>query len=214
MKTIIYARVSTDQQTLDPQLLELRAYAALKTLPAIEEVTDVISGSKASREGLDRLMAMVAAGQVKTVLVTKIDRLGRSITAVLKLIEEFDRMGVAVIAPSQGIDTSKDNPCGKLVLHVLAACAEFERSLIRERTKAGLVVAVANGKKLGRPSKLLPPIDQRAPILAQWRASGGKNYRKLGEMLGGVSAATAWRLAGKAGKTAAPAAVATMEVDL
>lgn len=216
MKIAIYTRVSTSDQSVEAQMMELKAFTKAKGWEVAQEFTDVMSGAKKDRPGLDALMAQVRACAIDTILCVKLDRMARSLRNFAEMVEEFDRLGVALICTSQGIDTSKNNACGRLQMQVLAAVAQFERSLIRERTCAGLAVAVANGKKLGRPSKLLPQVAARGAILAQWRAEGGKNYRKLGQMLGGVSAATAWRLAWRCGKTVAPAAAAVtmMEVDV
>lgn len=206
MKAATYLRVSTEAkkqadgtlkgQTVEPQRLELANFAGARNIPIVAEFSDVISGKKFNRDGLDAMLEAAKRGEFDTILIVKLDRLGRSISGVLNLIEEMDKAGVAVIATSQGIDTSKSNPSGRLILHVLAACAEFERSLICERTRAGLAVAKANGKQLGRPSPKLPPQPERERIVAAWRAeTGGFNIRDLAARLGGVSTATAWRIA-------------------
>lgn len=193
-RVAIYCRVSTQDQSCEPQLLELRAVAKQRGLIVSHEICDVISGSKSSREGLDRLMAMIRAGKVDTVLVVKIDRLARSLGHFAQLIGEFNARRVALIVPGQNIDTSESNPASRFMITVLAAVAELERDLIRERTKAGLAVARASGKRLGRPSPRMEGVDRRA-VVAAWRtATGGVDYASLGKMLGGVSPATAWRV--------------------
>ncbi len=194
MKLALYARISTPDQSLEPQLLELRAAAALRRPESIIEITDTISGSKASREGLDRLMAMVESKQVDAIMVVKLDRLARSLTNFVRLTATLEEKGVALIIPGQGIDTSDANPCATMLRGMLAVVAQFERSLIQERTKAGLAVARSKGKVLGRPSLLMPPRAKRRPIVAAWRArTGGDNYDDLAAALGGVSRASAWR---------------------
>lgn len=194
----VYARVSTETQNLEPQLIELRAAAAQRGLSVLHEITDVISGSKASRTGLDRLMAMVEAREVDVIMVVKLDRLARSLANFVRLTATLDEHGVALIIPGQGIDTSDLNPCGTMLRGVLAVIAQFERSLIQERTKAGLAVARANGKTLGRVSALMPAKAERGRIVAAWRArTGGGNYDELADALGGVSRASAWREASK-----------------
>ena len=213
IKLAIYARVSTENQSLEPQLLELRNAAKMRGLTVLHEITDVISGSKASRDGLDRLMAMVEAREV--------DMLARSLANFVRLTETLDRCGVALIIPGQGIDTSDANPCGAMIRGVLAVIAQFERSLIQERTRAGLVVARANGKTLGRVSPLMPAKAERGRIVAAWHSkTGGGNYDELAEALGGVSRSSAWREAKKWPVTnlAAPAnstitAVTAVELD-
>lgn len=194
----LYCRVSTETQSLQPQLLELRAAAAQRGIPVAHEITDVISGSKASREGLDRLLAMVEAREVDVIMVVKLDRLARSLANFVRLTATLDRCGVALIIPGQGIDTSDANPCAEMLKGMLAVIAQFERSLIQERTRAGLAVARANGKVLGRVSPLMPPPAERAAVVAEWRKkTGGRDYDTLSQMLGGVSRSSAWREAKK-----------------
>lgn len=218
MKTIrlaIYARVSTENQSLEPQLLELRSAAAQRGWTVAHEITDIISGSKASRDGLDRLMAMVEAKAIDAIMVVKLDRLARSLANFVRLTETLDRCGVALIIPGQGIDTSDTNPCGAMIRGVLAVIAQFERSLIQERTKAGLAVARANGKTLGRVSPLMPAKAERGRIVAAWHSrTGGGNYDELAEALGGVSRSSAWREAAKWPKPTTPAPTAlAVELD-
>lgn len=197
IRLAIYARVSTPGQTVEPQLLELHGHAKNRGWPVAHEFTDIISGAKVSREGLDRLMVLVRDRAVDAVMVVKIDRLARSLSHFARLCDELKSAGVALIILGQGIDTSRDNPCGEMQLGILAVIAQFERSLIRERTRAGLAVARAKGKVLGHTSTLMPALDERAAIVAAWRAAGGNNYRALGMRLGGVSGSTAWRVARK-----------------
>lgn len=194
MKAVTYLRVSTGEQTLEPQRLELRQFAALRGLELGEEFVDVMSGAKRDRTGLDALMAAVRAGSVKTILCVKLDRVARSLSHLAALVDEFDRRKVALICTSQGIDTSEGNACGRLQFQVLGAVAEFERSLIRERTRAGLAAARARGAVLGRPSPKMAGVD-RAAACAAWEADGRKGgYRELGRRLGGVGGMTAWRV--------------------
>lgn len=152
--TIIYSRVSTDKQTCDSQLGELRQWCWGKRKSvengALKEITDVISGSKFTRTGLDELMKLVRANKVESVLCFRLDRLGRSLPHLAQLIEEFTAHGVALIVPSQGIDTSNGNPAATLQLNILCAIAQFERELIRERVNAGLKAAKARGVRLGK----------------------------------------------------------------
>ena len=105
-------------------------------------------------EWTDALMSDVRQGRVDVLVVYKLDRLGRSLQHLAQLIGEFEANGTALIATSQGIDTSESNPAGRLQMHVLAAVAEFERSVIRERINAGLAAARERGTILGRPRTL------------------------------------------------------------
>lgn len=201
MKIALYTRVSTEGksgapgQTVDPQLLELRSYCSRQDWPVVAEYTDVISGTRAQRPGLDALVMAVEKGEVDVVLVVKMDRLGRSLLNVLRLIERLEQAGCAIICTSQGIDTRKDSPCGKMMLGLIAVFSQFERSLIVERTRAGLAVARKNGKVLGKPSAALVGVDIPA-VVSLWREeTGGIGLRELAVRLGGVSVSTAQRLA-------------------
>jgi putative DNA-invertase from lambdoid prophage Rac len=163
----LYYRVSTDEQTTDPQRLELHDYCQRKGWPIAAEYSDTISGAKFTRSGLDRLMAAVRKRKIDAIVCVKLDRLGRSFPHLAQLIFEFDSNGVALICTSQPIDTSEENPAGRLIMHVLIAMAQFERSLIQERTRAGLRVARAKGVRLGRPPSLNPHYDEVARLRAQ-----------------------------------------------
>jgi DNA invertase Pin-like site-specific DNA recombinase len=193
MKIALYLRVSTDDQTTDPQKMELQAYAAQRGWIVADTFVDTISGSRSTRLALDKMLAQVRQKRYDAVLVVKLDRLARSLSHFAQLVAEFDKHGVALVCPGQGIDTSKANPAGRLQMHVLAAVAEFERSLIIERTKAGLAAAKARGVKLGKPSKRLP--ENHGEIVGQWLKEGATQVRELANRLGGVSVSTAFRLA-------------------
>ena len=154
MKVRIYARVSTDKQTHDSQLQELRRYCERRDWHSVEEVVDTVSGAKSSRKGLDGLMVEVRRGRVDVILCYKLDRLGRSLAHLAQLIAEFQTHGVALVCPGQGIDTTNQNPAAQLQLNILCAVAEFEREVIRERVNSGIAAARLRGVKLGRPSTL------------------------------------------------------------
>jgi putative DNA-invertase from lambdoid prophage Rac len=154
MKIAIYCRVSTDKQTHDSQLTELRDYCQRRAWLDVTEYCDTVSGSKFTRKALDCLLSDIRRGRVDCVVCYKLDRLGRSLAHLAQLLAEFNAHRVALICTSQGIDTSNDNPAGRLQLGVLMAVAEFEREIIRERVNAGLRAAKANGVKLGRPESL------------------------------------------------------------
>src|SRR6185436_5151816 len=147
-KVAIYTRVSTDKQTHDSQLNELREYCQRRGWPNVTEYADIISGAKFSRQGLDRLMTEVRRGRLDVIVCFKLDRLGRSLAHLAQIVAELTAHRVALVCPSQGIDTSSHNPASQLQLNILMAIAEFERSVIRERVAAGLRAAKANGTKL------------------------------------------------------------------
>jgi DNA invertase Pin-like site-specific DNA recombinase len=151
----VYGRVSTDAQSHASQLREIRAHVRRRWPEAeVVEYLDKASGTRFSRQGLDAMMADVRKGRIDVLAVYKLDRLGRSLQHLAQLIGELETRGTALVASSQGIDTSDSNPAGRLQMHVLAAVAEFERSVIVERINAGLAAARERGAKLGRPRTL------------------------------------------------------------
>jgi DNA invertase Pin-like site-specific DNA recombinase len=121
MNTAVYVRVSTDGQTTASQEHELHAYCDRRGWRSTEIYSDQISGAKFVRPGLDALMASVRAGKVERVVVFKLDRLGRSLAHLALILDELQRHGVALISTSQGIDTSANNPVGRLQVGVAPA---------------------------------------------------------------------------------------------
>src|SRR6185369_12291379 len=167
--TAIYTRVSTDRQSHDSQLTELHDYCRRRTWTSVTEYRDVISGAKFTRQGLDRLMADVRRRRLDVIVCFKLDRLGRSLPHLAQLVAELAAHGVALVCTSQGIDTSNDNPAGRLQLGVLMAVAEFEREIIRERVNAGLRAAKARGVRLGRPASNFIHTEAVRRLLAEGR---------------------------------------------
>ena len=147
----IYARVSTSDQTCESQLRELREYVARRGWQVVNEYVDTgWSGSKASRPQLDRLMVDAAKHRFDCICVFKIDRFGRSVLHLNQQLATLTSYGVRFISISQGLDTDQASPTARLLLHILASVAEFERELIRERVRAGIKSAKHQGKQLGR----------------------------------------------------------------
>ncbi|TCG09273.1 DNA resolvase [Paraburkholderia steynii] len=136
-----YARVSTDDQNLDLQL------AALKKADCDDIFTDQgVSGARFSRPGLEQAMAALSKGD--TLVVWRLDRLGRSLTKLVELVDALGARGVQFVSLTECIDTT--SPGGTFLFHIMAALAQFERSLIGERTRAGMVAAKARGQHVGR----------------------------------------------------------------
>jgi putative DNA-invertase from lambdoid prophage Rac len=151
LKAVIYARVSTQDQNCEMQVRELREYAERRGWHVSDEYVDTgWSGAKASRPELDRLMRDAALRRFDAVLVYKLDRFGRSVRNCLDGIEALRAHGVRFLAVSQSIDTDESNPTARLLLHILASVAEFEREMIRERVCAGVRNAKRKGVRLGR----------------------------------------------------------------
>lgn len=145
MKIAIYCRVSTEEQDPKKQELELLEFAKLRGFEVIRIYTDIISGSKDSRPELNNLMQDAYNGLFNGVLIWKLDRLGRSLQHLISIVNKFDLWHINLICKTQDIDTSTPN--GKLLFHIFGAVAEFERELIRERTKMGLKKAKNVGKR-------------------------------------------------------------------
>jgi DNA invertase Pin-like site-specific DNA recombinase len=149
-RAAIYLRVSTAEQTVENQRLAVEQYCKLQGWKLVKTYEDVgISGAQDRREGLDALKADVAKGRFDVVLVWKFDRLARSTTHLLETLSLLQRYGADFVSTTEAVDTS--TPAGRMVLTFLAAIAEFERSIIQERVKAGLDRARSEGKRLGRP---------------------------------------------------------------
>jgi DNA invertase Pin-like site-specific DNA recombinase len=139
-----YARVSTHEQTLHLQQDALKKAACNKIF------TDTASGAKAERKGLDEALGYVRKGD--TLVVWRLDRLGRSLPHLITTMTALEERGIGFKSLTENIDTTTSG--GKLIFHIFGALAEFERNLIRERTQAGLTAARARGKRGGRPKVL------------------------------------------------------------
>ena len=151
-RAAIYVRVSTDKQTVENQLRELRQIAGHRGWEVVEEYHDAgISGAKGrkDRPGLDGMLQDAQQRRFDVVMAWAIDRLGRSLIDLLGTIQTLQACGVDLYLDQQAIDTT--TPAGKLMFQVTGAFAEFERSMIRQRVNAGLKRAVEAGKQLGRP---------------------------------------------------------------
>ena len=139
-----YARVSTDEQNVSPQV------DALKKAGCQRMFQDKASGAKSERPGLKEAMEYLRKGD--TLLVWRLDRLGRSLRHLIDTVRALEERGIGFRSLQESIDTTTSG--GRLVFHIFGALAEFERSLIRERTRAGLAAARARGRKGGRPRSL------------------------------------------------------------
>ena len=178
MKAALYARVSTmNGQDPEMQLRELREYCQRRKWTIAGEFVDQgVSGSKDSRPELNRLMQAAKQREFDAVLVWKLDRFGRSLRHLVNALAELEALGVTFVSLKDNLDLS--TPAGRLMFQIIGAMAEFERSLIAERVKAGLRNARAKGKRLGRP----PMVLDRAQI-ARLRAQG-RSIREIAAELG------------------------------
>jgi DNA invertase Pin-like site-specific DNA recombinase len=156
-----YARVSTLDQNPELQADELEAVGCYRVF------TDHASGAAASRPALDEVLDQLRPGD--TLVVWRLDRLGRSLRHLIETVTDLDSRGVGFRSLRENIDTT--TPGGRLVFHMFGALAEFERDLIRERTAAGLAAARIRGRKGGRPSVMTPE-----KAAAAWRMYDGKTH--------------------------------------
>lgn len=192
MRTAIYARVSTSEQTADPQLHQLRKYvlarAGVEAAQVLEFVDEGVSGRTDRRPALDRLMDAARRREVDAIAVVKLDRLARSVRHLTQLVGELEALGVDLVVLDQGIDTS--TPAGRLLFHVIGAIAEFETDLIRERTVAGVEAARRRGKRIGRPEVTDRKLRERIVRLSR---IGRKSTREIAALVG-VSKSTVARI--------------------
>jgi DNA invertase Pin-like site-specific DNA recombinase len=189
-----YARVSTTEQNLNLQRDALKAAGCKKI------IEDTASGGKVQRDGLERVRELLRPGDV--LAVWRLDRLGRSLKHLIELMGELEGQGIGFQSTTEAIDTT--TPGGKLVFHIFGALAEFERNLIRERTKAGLEAARARGRKGGRRHKL--DAGKRALLLDLYR---GKKHTvdEIRRLVGGISRTTLYKMVREEGGGASPLSV-------
>jgi DNA invertase Pin-like site-specific DNA recombinase len=176
----VYARVSTDAQTTDNQLRELRTVAGRADWQIVHEFVDhAVSGAKGreQRPAFDRMLKAAARREFDLIAAWSVDRLGRSLQHLVSLLEEIHARKIDLYLHQQGLDTT--TPSGRALFQMCGVFAEFERAMIQERVKAGLARAKAQGKRLGRP-----PVP--APTVARVRAirATGKGMLSIAKELG------------------------------
>ncbi|MSU30945.1 recombinase family protein [Staphylococcus sp. McC-251-APC-3A2] len=180
-----YARVSTGLQNLNLQEDRLNSYGCEKIF------SDHISGSKSKRPGLDKAIEFARSGD--TIVVWRLDRLGRNMEDLITLVNELNERGVSFHSLEENITMDKSSSTGQLLFHLFAAFAEFERNLILERSSAGRIAARARGRYGGRPEKLSNQdlnllktlYDNGTPIKTiaeQWQVSRTTIYRYLNKL--------------------------------
>ncbi|KKI56535.1 Resolvase/integrase [Staphylococcus pasteuri] len=180
-----YARVSTGLQNLNLQEDRLNQYGCEKIF------SDHISGAKSKRPGLDKAIEFARSGD--TIVVWRLDRLGRNMADLITLVNELNNRGVSFHSLEENITMDKSSSTGQLLFHLFAAFAEFERNLILERSSAGRIAARARGHYGGRPEKLNKQdltllktlYDNGTPIKTiaeQWKVSRTTIYRYLNKL--------------------------------
>lgn len=164
------------------QLRDLRGLAERRGFDIVAEYCDEgISGAKDSRPGLNRLLADAEAGKFSVILVWKLDRLGRSLVHLVRLMENFRRWGIELVSFSEGLDFTTTT--GKFLFQIISAFAEFERDCIRERVLAGMRNARAKGKCIGRPPRTCLSEETREAIAEAYRRGEG-SLRQLAARYG------------------------------
>ena len=151
LRVALYARVSTLDRGQDPetQLIQLREYAQRRNFEIVGEFIDFASGTSEERKHYKQMMEAAKKRKIDLVLVWRYDRFARSTQALVNALKEFKNLGIDFISYQENIDTT--TPTGELIFHVMASLAQFERSLISERVKAGMQRAKAQGKNISRP---------------------------------------------------------------
>jgi DNA invertase Pin-like site-specific DNA recombinase len=190
-----YARVSTGDQHLETQLLDLREMAKQRGYEIAHEYSDVISGSKSRRPGLDQLLADARRHRFDVVLVVAFDRIARNVRHFLDVLDELNQLGIEFVSKREHIDTS--GPLGRAMLTIVGAISELKRSLIVERVRAGMRRAKLEGRRIGRA-----PLDiDRVAVVADRRS--GMSLTKVA-MKYRVSRATVCRLVNESGALKKP----------
>ena len=147
-RAALYCRVSTGDQHLETQQLDLREMAKQRGLEIVREYSDVISGAKSKRPGLEQVMSDARRHKFDVVLVAAFDRIARNVRHFLDVLDELDHLSVEFISMRENIDTG--GPLGRAMLTIIGAISELERSLIVERVKAGMRRAKLEGRRIGR----------------------------------------------------------------
>ena len=175
MKTAIYVRVSTQDQSVEMQLADLKRYSKERGFDLYKEYSDEgISGTKDRRPALDELMEDARKKRFNAVLCWRFDRFARSTKHLITALEEFRHLGIEFVSYQENIDTS--SPLGKAIFTIVSAIAELERNIIIERVRAGIRRAKENGKRLGRPKRLNLNVEELQKMRDQ-----GLSFKKIGE---------------------------------
>ena len=147
-RAVLYVRVSTPDQSIEPQLLDLRQMAAARGYEIVREYSDKLSGTKSKRPGLDALLSDAQRHRFDVVMVWAFDRMARSVRHFLEVLDELNHLEIEFVSFRESIDTS--GPLGRAMVVIVGAIAELERNLIVERVKAGMRRAKLDGRQIGR----------------------------------------------------------------
>ena len=147
-RAVLYVRVSTPDQSIEPQLLDLKQMAAARGYEIVHEYSDKLSGTKSKRPGLDALLSDAQRHRFDVVMVWAFDRMARSVRHFLEVLDELNHLNIEFVSFRESIDTS--GPLGRAMVVIVGAIAELERNLIVERVKAGMRRAKLEGRQIGR----------------------------------------------------------------
>jgi len=190
LKVALYARVSTTDQNCRMQLTQLREYCARREWRIVKEYVDNgFSGSSKSRPALDRLMQDAQEHRFQAVIVWKLDRWGRGVLHCCDTIQQLKQWQIRWMSFTENLDTDATNPASELLMFIMMAFAQFERSMIRERVQAGVDQARRMGKHCGRPKRIF-----RRDEAIELRQAG-MTICKIAEALN-ISPMTTWRYLG------------------
>lgn len=177
----LYCRVSTSDQSCDRQERDLLAFSERAGFEVVGVWKETISGAKDSRPERRKVMAIAQDRRVDAVLVTELTRWGRSTLDLVRTLQDLQAWNVSLIAQT-GLQFDLTTPQGKLIASMMAALAEFERDLLRERILSGIAAAKAKGKPLGRQLGFRPKSDRIAPKVLQL-VKEGRSYRQIAREL-------------------------------
>ena len=181
-KAVIYARVSTSDQSCERQIGELTSFADRGGFEIVGVFKETASGTKSNRAARNQIMDLAQARRIDAVLVTELSRWGRSTQDLLQTLEQLAGWNVSINAMS-GMTFELSTPHGRMMATMLAGIAQFERDLLSERVKSGLAAAKARGKKLGRQKGQRPKADRLAPKVLEL-IEQGRSYRWIARDLG------------------------------
>ena len=177
-KAVIYCRVSTDDQSCDRQISDLKTFAARADYEVLGIFTETASGAKCDRSQRQKILALAQARKINAVLVTEASRWSRSTVDLISTLQSLNSWGVSLVAMN-GLSLDLSSPQGKLMATMLGAISEFERDLIKERVKSGMAAAKAKGQKFGRP-----PLKPEQIALVQELRSQGLSYSQIAKQSG------------------------------
>ena len=180
-RAAVYCRVSTSDQSCERQELDLAAFAKRGHYDVVSIFRETASGNRADRIERAKVIALAHDRQIEVVLVTELTRWGRSTTDLLASLQELEACGVSVIAQT-GLQFDLKSPQGKLFSSLMAALAEFERDLLRERVRSGIAAARGRGVKFGRQPGVRVKADRYTDRVVCLRAQG-QSYRGIAQVL-------------------------------